>query len=330
MLGARLRGVVLVACTAIVAFALACAPAASEKFPSKPVIFIAPGTIGGGSDVQARLAAEIVDKAGIFGTEPIAVLNKGGGGSQEAFTFLKSKKGDPHYLLTFQNSLLTYPMIGEAAYELTDFVPIANLVFDPVIVVVQTESPFKTLKDLIDAARAAPETITAGGGGVSGPDRMGLILLQDAAGFKLKYIPFAGGGEIHRNVLGGQVQVAVGNPSDFMASIEGGKLRGLALLDTQRGTSAALKDIPTAKEVGYDVSFVAWRGWFGPAGIKESHIAILEDGFKRVTEHPDFTEKYVDRFGMRVKYMPSKEFAPFLDEQKAIYERILKQAGVIG
>jgi putative tricarboxylic transport membrane protein len=302
---------------------------AQSEYPSQPIIFVAPGTLGGGSDVQARLAANIATESGIFGNQPIAVLNKGGGGSQEAFTFLLSHRDNPHYLLTFQASLITYTLLGEAQYELKDFTPLANVAIDPVIMVTRADSEFKTLDDVIKAAKAAPDTITTGGGGVAGPDRMGLLRLQEAADFTVRYVPFAGGGEIHRNVLGGHVQVAVGNPSDFMASIEAGELVGLALLDSERSTVPALANVPTAKEQGYDVSFATFRGWFMPGDVDPEVKKTLEDIFKSVTEHPDFKEKYADRYGMRVAYMNSEEFTKYIDERVVEFRELLTKAGVI-
>ena len=137
--------------------------AAQCEFPCKPVIFVAPGSLGGGSDTQARLAENIVNKSGIFGDEPVAVVNRGGGGSQEAFTFMLSHSGDPHYLLTFQASLITYTLLGEAQYELQDFTPIANVAQDPTMIVARPDTGWKTLGDLIDAAKAKPGEIVMGG-----------------------------------------------------------------------------------------------------------------------------------------------------------------------
>jgi putative tricarboxylic transport membrane protein len=158
---------------------------------------------------------------------------------------------------------------------------------------------------------------------------MGLLRLQEMADFSVRYIPFAGGGEIHRNVLGGHVQVAVGNPSDFMASIEAGELIGLALLDDERSTVPALAEVPTAKEQGYDVSFATFRGWFVPGEVSPEILAVLEDAFKKVTENPDFKTNYTDRYGMRVAFMPHAEFANYIDEKTDEFRELLTKAGVI-
>jgi putative tricarboxylic transport membrane protein len=306
------------------------AAVAECEFPCKPIIFVAPGSLGGGSDTQARLAMNIVTDAGIFGDEPVAVLNKGGGGSQEAFTFMISHSDDPHYLLTFQASLITYTLLGEAQYELSDFTPIANVAQDPTMIVARPDTGWKTLDDMIQAAKANPGGIPVGGGGVSGPDRMGLITLEKDAGFEIRYIPYSGGSNIHRAVLGGEIVAAAGNPSDFMASLESGDLIGLALMDTKRGEVGPMADIPTTVELGYpNAVFGTFRGWFAAGDIDDDTMATLEKSFKAVTDHPDFKAKYIDRFGMRLDYMDHTEFAEYLDGRVSVFSKILKDAGVI-
>jgi len=302
--------------------------AAPANFPSKPIILVAPGTVGGGSDVQARFCqAAIENKLQL--SEPIVILNKGSrGGRQEAYTFVAGKKGDAHYLLTTANQFLTYPMLG-GGYDTKDFTPIANLVYDPGALVTRTDSKFKSFEDVVKAAKAKPNSITVAGGQLGTQDHMALLTIEKATGVKFRFVPFAGGAEVHRNVLGGQVDLAIGNPSDFLSSIEGGKLKALVLTTPKRSDSPTLKDVPTLKDKGYDASFVTWRGWVAPAGISAEQTKFLSDLFKIVIEDPDFNKNYIIKNGMVPAYMPSDEFAKFMDEQAVIYRDFLKAAGVI-
>ena len=302
--------------------------AAPAKFPSKPIIFVCPGTVGGGSDLQARMVQATIEKH-IKLTEPIVVLNKGGrGGANEAYAFTAGKKGDAHYVLTTANQFLTYPMTG-AGYNPKDFTPIANLVWDPTIMVTKPDSPFKTFEDVVNAAKAKPDTLTCAGGQLGTQDHMGLLTMENAAGFKLRFVPFQGGGDIHRNVLGGQTDLAVGNPGDFIASIEAGKLKALIISTPKRSDAKALADVPTLKEKGYNATFVTWRGWFAPAGIRADQIKFLENMFKVVSEDAEFQEKYIRQNGMTAAFMGHEEFARFLKGESAIYEKLLRQSGVI-
>lgn len=328
----RSRAVTDVASVALAAVAalgmLAISASAQEEFPSKPVIFVAPGTIGGGSDTQARLAADAIDRSGII-DEPVAVINRGAGGSQEAYTFTKSKAGDPHYVLTATNQLVTYPMVGEAGYDWREFTPIVNLVFDPTVVVVQADAPYQTLEDLIEAAKAEPGQLTAGGGQIGTQDHMGFLTLSEATGIEARYVPFAGGGEILRNILGGQIDFAVGNPSDFLASVEGGKLRFLVTLDEERSPAPALADVPTLQELGYDATFVVWRGWIGPPDLSDEERDQVIELFRQVSEDENFKENYVLRFGMRPTFLAGDEFEAFIAEREPEYRALLQKAGVI-
>ncbi len=302
----------------------------AADYPTKPIILVAPGTLGGGSDTQARLVEKVVTGSGIFGNQPVAVVNRGGGGSQEAFTFMLSHKGDPHYLLTFQASLITYVLLGEAQYKLEDFTPIANLAQDPTMIVARPDTGWKTLDDLIKAAKEKPGEILVGGGGVAGPDRMGLLTLEKAGDFEIRYIPYAGGGAIHRAILGGEIVAAAGNPSDFMASLESGDLIGLAIMDTERGTVGPLKDVPTTAEVGFpDAVFGTFRGWFAAGDVDPEIKEVLEASFLAVSESPEFKENYIDRFAMRVDYMNGKDFAEHIEGRVEVFSKLLKEAGVI-
>ncbi len=302
--------------------------AAEMKFPSKPIIFVAPGTLGGGSDIQARLCQDAIDRKGIL-KEPVVVLNKGRGGAQEAYTFTAGKKGDPHYALTAANMFLTYPMVG-AGYDPKDFTPIANLVFDPGVIVARSESPFKTLEDVVRAAKSKPDSITIGGGTIGTQDHMAYLTIANAAGIKLRFVPFPGGGIVHRNVLGGQTDLAIGNPSDFISSVEAGKLKALVTTAPSRSSGTpSLADVPTLKEKGYNVTFVTWRGWLAPAGISQDHIKALEGLFKIVSDDAEFQTKYVKANGMVSAFMSHDEFVRFLSEQGPVYEKLLRQAGVL-
>jgi putative tricarboxylic transport membrane protein len=311
------------------AAAFAAAPASAQApFPSKPIILVAPGTIGGGADVQLRLAAAAIEASKKI-SEPAVVLNRGAGGSQEAYVFTKSKTGDAHYVLAVAPQFLTYPMLGPSGYQFTDFTPIANLVFDPSVVVVRADSPYKTLADFINAAKAAPDTLTVGGGQVGAQDSQGHMAIQAATGTKLRYVAFAGGADLLRNVLGGNLNAAVGNPSDFMGSVEGGQIRVLAVLDEERNPAPALKAIPTAREQGFNVTNIGWRGWVAPANISAAQREFLAGLAKAVLEDATFVERYLVRFGMRPGYISGDAFGKYMAERDAEYRVKLKEVGLL-
>jgi putative tricarboxylic transport membrane protein len=301
---------------------------AQATFPSKPIILVATGTVGGGADVQARLVADAIDRSGLI-SEPVAVLNRGTAGSQEAYQFVQQRAGDAHYLLTVTNQFLTYPMVGDAGYDWTEFTPVANLVYDPVVVVVQASSEIENLDDFVAAAEAAGGAMTIGGGQIGTQDHMGFLTLADATGIEARYVAFAGGAETHRNILGGQVDAVVGNPSDFLQSVEAGNLKVIGILDEERNPAPLLADVPTAIEQGYDASFVVWRGWVAPPGISEEERNVLIELFETVAKDQAFTDNYVTRFGLRPTFVAGEELRTFIQEQEVIYTELLQEAGVI-
>lgn len=298
------------------------------SFPSKPIILVATGTIGGGADTQARLVADAIDRAGVI-DEPVAVVNRGSSGSQEGYKFVEERAGDAHYLLTVTNQFLTYPMVGDAGYDWKNFTPVANLVYDPVVVVVPAASALQNLDDLVAAAKEAGGSLTVGGGQIGTQDHMGYLTLAEAAGIDARYIAFAGGAETHRNILGAQVDVAVGNPSDFLQSVEAGGLRVIGVLDEERNENPVLAEVPTAREQGYDATFVVWRGWVAPPEITREERDVLIDLFRVVSEDEQFKEDYVRHFGLRPTFVAGDELQSFIEEQEVIYTNRLQESGVI-
>jgi putative tricarboxylic transport membrane protein len=323
-LGSTLIAVGLVAATGWGAVA----QSAVGKFPRQPVLFVVAGQPGGGADVQARNIIAAIDRAKII-DQPAAVLNKGGGGAQEPFTFTASQRGNPHYLLATTAQFITYTLTGQAAYTLDQFTPIASLIADPSVVVVPASSPYKNLKDLIEAAKANPGKINYGGGVTGTQDHMSLLTLQKETGTKFNFVSFGGGGELHAAVLGAQVDVANGNPSDFLSSMQAGRLRCLAILSKERNTAPTVDQCPTAIEQGYNVTWEIFRGWSAPTGISEADVKGLEEMLRAVTKDPTFQKDYIQKNGQRLEFLDHTDFSERLAADKVRFTELLTQAGIL-
>lgn len=300
----------------------------TEPFPRQPVLFVVAGQPGGGADVQARNIIAAIDRAKII-DQPAAVLNKGGGGAQEPFTFTAAQEGNPHFLLATTAQFITYTLTGQAAYQLDQFTPIASLIADPSVVVVPADSPYQSLTDLIEAAKAKPGSINYGGGVTGTQDHMSLLTLQKATGTQFNFVSFGGGGELHAAVLGAHVDVANGNPSDFLSSLEAGKLRCLAIMSAERSTAPTIDACPTAKEQGHDVVWEIFRGWSAPAGISDADIKGLEDMLRAVTTDPTFQEEYIKKNGQRLDFLDHTAFAERLAADKVRFTELLTEAGIL-
>ena len=164
-------------------------------------------------------------------------------------------------------------------YELSDFAPIALVTADPTVLVVRTDSPYKTLKDFVDAAKANPGKINYSSSGVYGTLHVAMEIFANAAGIKLFHVPYQGGGPAVTALLGGQVEALASGPAPAIGQIKGGKMRALASWSTER--LALLPEIPTFKELGYDAEFYIWSGVFVPAATPPAIVSRLRASVKR-------------------------------------------------
>lgn len=300
----------------------------SDKFPRQPILFVVAGQPGGGADIQARNIVAAIERAQII-DEPAAVLNKGGGGSQEPFTFVADREGNPHYLLAATAQYLTYTLTGQAAYKLDQFTPIASLISDPSVVVVPKDSPIETYEDLIAAAKADPGKLNHGGGITGAQDHMSILVQEEVTGAKFNFVSFGGGADLHAAILGGHIDVASGNPSDFLSSLASGDLRCLAILNAERSTAPVIDKCPTAKEQGYDVEWDIFRGWVAPAGIEASDIQGLEDILRAVTEDETFKKDYIEKNGQTLNFLGHEAFSERLAADRERYIQLLTNAGIL-
>ena len=174
------------------------------------------------------------------------------------------------------------------AYELDQFAPIALISADPTVLVVSADGSYKTLKDLVDAARAKPRTINYGSSGVYGTLHVAMEIFAAAADIKLFHIPYQGGGPAVAALLGGQIDALASGPSAAIGQIKGGKMRALAVWCDKR--LASLPDVPSMKELVHDATFYIWSGLFAPAATPQPVMAVLRDAIKRTVEGPEFKE----------------------------------------
>ena len=232
------------------ALALA-APAMAQWKPTKPVDLIVHTGPGGGSDLLARAMVTMIEKEKLVPVR-INVLNKPGGNGAVAAAALSEKKGDPHTIGLITSVWIAGPLTSaEAKITVHDLKPIAQLMLEPAVFVVKADSPYKTLKDFIEAAKAKPGQLKQSGGSVTSRDNIVRLSMQHATGAKWAFVSFPGGGERLAALLGGHVDIMVIEPQEAGEQVRAGKLRVLAQLSDQR--LPAWPDVPTLKEAGYDV-----------------------------------------------------------------------------
>jgi len=235
----------------IAALAIA-APAAAQWKPTKPVDLIVHTGPGGGSDLLARAMVTMIEKEKLVPVR-INVINKPGGNGAVAAAALVEKKGDANTIGLITSVWIAGPLTSsEAKVTVHDLKPIAQLMLEPAVFVVRADSPYKTLKDFIEAAKAKPGALKQSGGSVTSRDNIIRLSLQHATGAKWAFVSFQGGGERLAALLGGHVDIMVIEPQEAGEQVRAGKLRVLTQLTEKR--LAGWPDVPTLKEAGYDVA----------------------------------------------------------------------------
>ena len=227
------------------------APAAAQWKPTKPVDLIVHTGPGGGSDLLARAMVTMIEKEKLVPVR-INVVNKPGGNGAVAAAALSEKKGDPNTIGLITSVWIAGPLTSaEAKVTVHDLKPIAQLMLEPAVFAVKADSPYKTLKDFIEAAKAKPGQLKQSGGSVTSRDNIVRLSMQHATGAKWAFVSFPGGGERLAALLGGHVDIMVIEPQEAGEQVRAGKLRVLAQLTDAR--LPGWPDVPTLKEAGYDV-----------------------------------------------------------------------------
>lgn len=299
------------------------AGAAADWKPSKPVQFVVPYGPGGGSDILARTISSIVQGMKLNPT-PLVVVNQAGGSGMIGTTAVAQAPGNEHMLITFIPGQVAGPLAaGKGAATYRDLTLIGAMAIDENLLVVKMDSPFKTIEDVVAAAKARPGAITIGGTATGQEDHMCNRLFERAAGVKTRFVPFNAGAEVVTAVLGGHTDVAWANPSEFFAQYEAKLIRPLVIAKETR--IAKFSDVPTFKEKGYDVVFKMFRGVAAPGKLSPAVVAYYEDVMKRVANSPAWKEKYLEQYMLSPGWMSSKDFSRFVADSEGQYKAVLTE-----
>jgi putative tricarboxylic transport membrane protein len=301
--------------------------AAEQWKPTKPIQFIVPYAAGGGSDVFARSMASVIQEAKLNPT-PLVVVNQPGGSSTVGTTAVAQASGNDHMLVTFISGQVAAPLAagkGTATYR--DLTLIAGLAIDEQLIVVKADSPFKTIEDVLAAAKQRPGAVTIGGTATGQEDQMCNRIFEQAAGIKLRYIPYNSGGEVITSLLGGHTELSWANPGEFFSQWEAKLVRPLVVARETR--LAKFSDLPTFKEKGLDVTFRMFRGMAAPPGISPAVAGYYENVMKRVAESSAWKEKYLDKYLLSPSWMGSKEFSTFVAQSEQQFKTLLTELGLV-
>lgn len=294
--------------------------------PSRPIELVVHSAPGGGSDVFAREVAEMATKERLL-PQPLHVSNKTAGASAQAMAYLIEKRGDDHTIAVFTNTWVATPLTrADAKVTVKDLTPIARLVLEPTIAVVRADSPYRSMSDFVQAAKARPGSLKQAGGSVTAIESLTGLLVQSATGVQWTFISTPSIKDRIANLLSGKVDIIIPQPQDVNEHIASGKMRPIAAFTEKR--LAVLPAVATIREQGINVPIIAnARGILAPPGVRPEVVAYWEDFFERLTRSASW-KKYVEENQVEDVFLRSAGLAPFLDEQTALMRKVLQQAGV--
>ena len=269
-------------------------------WPTRPIEIVVGFAPGGGTDITARTLATYLEKE-LGGS--VVIVNKSGASGAIGLAYVARAKPDGHTLgMTNMPGLLTIPIEREAGYVPADFTYLANLVRDPCAFSVSINSPYKTLADLVAAARANPGKISVSTSGIGTDDHLQMAFFEKATGTKLNHVPFNGAAPQRNAVFGGHTDVGGMNVGEAMP-YSGINLRILAQAAEVR--SALAPDVPTFKEQGVDVVLASERGLVGPKGLPKDVQQKLEAALGKIAKNPEFIQQIRSQF-TELDYVPSE------------------------
>ncbi len=299
---------------------------AQDDYPSKPVQVIVPFPPGGVAELNARAATEVL---GRILKQPFVLINRPGAGGATGNALVANAKPDGSTLLAGLASMVVIPpaeRLGgkEPSYQLEQLVPVALLSADPMMFIVRTESPLKTIQELIADAKSRPGKPSYASSGIYGNIHLAVEMLAHSANLNFLHVPYAGGGPANTAVLSGQVDFTLAGPASSAAFIKGGKARALAVTGVNR--LASFPDVPTLKELGYDVDFNIWCGLLAPAGTPAPVMQKLRDAMRQVATDATF-KTIMDRISTPIDYRDAPEFQKLYDSDAKRLAETIKRIG---
>jgi len=297
-----------------------------DKYPSRPVTFVAPFPPGGSIELIGRPLAASLEKTL---KQPVLFTNRVGAAGAVGTSYVASSEPDGYRILFNISSIVVVPEADKIfdrkpAYTMDQLLPVARVNADANVLLVRAESPWKSLRELIDDAKRKPGQLSYSSSGVYGSTHVPAEMFTQAAGIPMRHVPFAGGGPATNALLGGHVDIHIQNVPGSMAHIRSGKLRPLAVTSARRAD--ALPDVPTMKELGVDVDYGVWHGVFVAAKTPPEVIKVIRDAVRMAVADPDFVGA-LQKISATVAYLDLPEFQKFVADETRAMAAVVKRIG---
>lgn len=310
--------------SAAAAVLLAASPAVAQDWePQRPVEMVIMAGTGGGADQLARLFQAIIMKEELS-SMPILPVNKGGGSGAEALRYLLDKDGENHVIMATLNSYYTTPLRTDIGVDIEEFTPIARMALDTFVLWVNADSDIQTLDDYVAAVQAAGGAWKMGGTGTGQEDSLVTAMLETEFGIDMTYVPFDGGGDVARNLVGGHIDSSVNNPSEAMGFFKAGNLRPIAAFTPER--IEVFPDTPTMSELGHELVYSMQRSFVAPANMDPGAVAYYTEMFRKLSESEEW-QTYTQEQALVADFLSGDELQAYFLEERAKHAELLSAIG---
>ncbi|GAA5234574.1 tripartite tricarboxylate transporter substrate binding protein [Verticiella sediminum] len=310
--------------SAILGAALPLAAPAAADYPERPLRFVVNFPPGGAADTIARLFGQEIGAA--LG-QPVVVENKAGAGGAIGMVYAAKQPADGYtFTMGTLGSAIVQPLIQKTPYDmLNDFDPVSLIATGPAVLVVNGESPYKSVADIVNTAKTNPDVLNYGSGGIGTFAHLTGAMLNQAAGIDITHVPYKGGVQALQDVLANQLEMIAVDPPSALPHIRSGKLRAVAYTGAQR--SPLLPDVPTFAESGYPslVGANSWSIWM-PAGVPRDIAATFHQALNKTMENPALREKFAE-LGAEATHSTPEELRRFVLAEKERYAKVVQQQG---
>lgn len=297
--------------------------ATAADFPTRPVELVVPSSAGGGTDIMARRFADIARK---YNTQGFIVTNKPGASGGIGMTEVQKATPDGYKVGVLISELAIIPHLGMTKATTRDFIPLARLNADPGLVAVRSDSPFKTIDDLLAQARKQPGDVSIGNAGTGTIWHLAAAALEDKTGVHFNHVPHQGAAPSVLALAGGHVQAIVVSPAEIGSFLQAGKVRVLASMADRR-LPAPYSDVQTFKEKGIDLVVGTWRGLAVPLNTPPATVAYLREIANKTAADPEFNASLLAA-NLQPAYLPGEEFQTFMNSQSAYFQQLLGRLNI--
>jgi len=301
---------------------------AQEPYPTRPITIVVAFPPGGVADNTARPVAAALER---ILKQPVVVSNKQGAAGAVGNQVVATSKPDGYTLLMALVSVSVLPEVDKLfgrppTYTRDQLTGIARVNADPSMLVVRTDTPWKTLKDFVEDAKKRPGEIVFSSSGLYGAAHVPMEMIMQAAGIKLRHLPTTGGGPMMNAILGGHSQAVMTPASLAVAHVKAGKLRFLA--HTGTGPVPAFPEVPSLKSLGYDVEYTAWAGLLAPRATPPPVIKILRDAMRQAVKEPEVVGSHA-KLETPIAYMDADEFNAWWAQDAARLAEVVRKIGKV-